>query len=173
MYSETLLNNYTCNVIEICPLLRGFLFLGRSFIGRFHQLAICPLIIINLFSFPGPSPPVQPINVAVTDITPISANITWTVPQVTYTPENYTVLYGEMRNNLTLRSEMRYTNTANLDFITARNIPYKVTLTGLSIGIQYCYMIEIVNTINTITTNQECFNTSETGKYIHVLFNLG
>ena len=61
----------------------------------------------------GPAVPVQPVRVSVS-VTPTTAIIYWTIPQVSYTPENYTVLFGLSMNELNMISSV--VNTNNIDY---------------------------------------------------------
>ena len=107
----------------------------------------------------GPAVPVQPVLV-----TPTTATISWTIPQVSYTPENYTVLFGTSMNELNMTSSVVNTNNIdNLLFITATNVPYNVTIEGLSINIIYYYQAQSVNTIDKNYSSISSFTTSESG----------
>ena len=111
----------------------------------------------------GPAVPVQPVLVSVS-VTPTTAIIYWTIPQVSYTPENYTVLFGLSMNELKMISSVVNTNNIdNLLFITATNIQYNVTIQGLSINIMYYYQVQSVNTFGKIYSSISNFTTSESG----------
>ena len=112
----------------------------------------------------GPAGPVQPV-LGSFSVTPTTATISWTIPQVSYTPENYTVLFGTSMNELNMTSSVVNTNDVdNLLFITATNVPYSVKIEGLSINIMYYYQVQSVNIIGTNYSNISSFNTSESGK---------
>lgn len=96
-------------------------------------------------------------------VTPNTAIVYWTIPRVTYTPENYTVLYGTA-NLTSISSVVTTRGIANLQFITATNVSYNVTITGLNVGVQYCYEIRAININGTNYSNRTCFTTMETGK---------
>jgi len=48
--------------------------------------------------------PAQPANVTVTNVSSSSATIQWTVPFITYTPEEYVIRYGLNQGSLDLTS---------------------------------------------------------------------
>ena len=111
----------------------------------------------------GPAVPVQPILDQVI-VTPTTATIYWTIPQVSYTPENYTVLFGLSMDELNMTSSV--VNTNNIDdvlFITATNVSYNVIIEGLSINIMYYYQVQSVNTFGKNYSSISSFNTSESG----------
>ena len=111
----------------------------------------------------GPAGPVQPV-LGPVSVTPTTATIYWTISQVSYTPENYTVLFGSSMDELNMISSVVNTNDIdNLLFITATNVPYSVKIEGLSINVMYYYQVQSVNTIGTNYSNISSFNTSESG----------
>ena len=96
--------------------------------------------------------------------TPTIATITWIISEVTYTPENYTVIYGTTDDTLNNTSDIIMTrNINNLQFITATNEIYSVTINGLMINQMYYFRICAVNTINESKTDINTFITSEAG----------
>ena len=112
----------------------------------------------------GPAVPVQPV-VGTVNVTPTTATISWTIPQVSYTPENYTVLFGTSMDELNMISSIVNTNNFdNLQFITATNVPYTVTIQGLNINVVYYYQVQSVNTIGKNYSSISNFTTSESGK---------
>ena len=97
--------------------------------------------------------------------TPTTATITWIISEVTYTPENYTVIYGTTDDTLNNTSDIIMTRDINnLQFITATNEIYSVTINGLMINQMYYFRICAVNTINESKTDINTFITSEAGK---------
>ena len=112
----------------------------------------------------GPVVPVQPV-LGPVSVTPTTATIYWTIPQVSYTPENYTVIFGTSMDELHMISSI--VNTNNIDilmFITATNIQYNVTIQGLNINVMYYYQVQSVNTNGTTNSSISSFITSESGK---------
>ena len=112
----------------------------------------------------GPTVPVQPVLREVS-VTPTTATISWIIPQVLYTPENYTVLFGTSMDELNMISSV--VNANNIDdlmFITATNAQYNVTIQGLNINVVYYYQVESVNTIGKNYSSISNFTTSESGK---------
>ena len=117
----------------------------------------------------GPAVPVQPVLREVS-VTPSTATISWTIPQVSYTPENYTVLSGTSMDELNMISSVvNSNNIGNLQFITATDIQYNVTIQGLNINVMYYYQVESVNTIGKNYSSISSFTTLESGKI--TLFN--
>ena len=101
----------------------------------------------------GPAVPVQPV-LGTVSVTPTTATIYWTIPQVSYTPENYTVIFGTSMDELNMISSVVNTNNIhNLQFITATNMQYSVTIQGLNINVMYYYQVQSVNTIGIDFTN--------------------
>ena len=97
--------------------------------------------------------------------TPTTATITWIISEVTYTPENYTIIYGTTNDTLNSISDIIMTRDIdNLQFITATNETYSVTINGLMINQMYYFRICAVNTINESKTDINTFITSEAGK---------
>ena len=120
-------------------------------------------VFSDSFSCPGPSLPGIPVNVTASPF-PSSATISFTITNVTYTPETYTVQYGNSSSNLNMTSN----NTASVgvdsvhSFITAVNQDYSIMLTGLSIDTTYYYQVVVNNTIGNITqTGVFNFTTAE------------
>ena len=117
----------------------------------------------------GPAVPVQPV-LGPVSVTPTTATISWTVPQVSYTPEIYTIIFGLSMDELNMISSIVNTNNIdNLLFITATNIRYNVTIEGLNINVKYYYQVQSVNTIGLTNSTIGNLTTSESG--IITLFN--
>ena len=97
--------------------------------------------------------------------TPTTTTITWIISEVTYTPENYTVIYGTTDDTLNSISDIIMTRDIdNLQFITATNEIYSVTINGLMINQMYYFRICAVNIINESKTDINTFITSEARK---------
>ena len=108
--------------------------------------------------------PIQPLLNEVT-VTPNMATIRWTIPQVAYTPENYTIQYGTSMDNLSYTSSGNQTiNIEDYQFITDTNIQYQATIRGLSVGIQYFYRIVSNNSVGSNVSIIGNFTTSESSK---------
>ena len=89
---------------------------------------------------------------------------------MSYTPENYTVLFGTSMDELNMISSVvNSNNIGNLQFITATDIQYNVTIQGLNINVMYYYQVESVNTIGKNYSSISSFTTLESGKI--TLFN--
>ena len=119
--------------------------------------------ISDSFSCPGPLPPGVPVNVRASPF-PSSATISFTITNVTYTPETYTVQYGTSSDNLNMTSNNTATGVgvgSMHSFITTMNQNYSIVLTGLSIDTTYYYQVVATNTIGNRTTGVFNFTTAE------------
>lgn len=79
----------------------------------------------------------QSMNVSMT-----SVDVYWTVPYITYTPEQYIVYYGTSQSSL-ISSSALVNGSTNL---TAEYIQYSVTLMGLESDTLYYYRMGSSNT---------------------------
>ena len=96
-----------------------------------------------LFCLLGLSVPAQPIDVAHTTLSSEYAMIEWLVPEVAYTPETYTVIYGTDRTVLNYTSEL----VMGPSDITARNQMYSIPLRDLQPNTRYYYQVVAANSI--------------------------
>ena len=90
-----------------------------------------------------------------------SANISWLVRLIAYTPENYSVLYGYSSDSLTFRSII-IEGTRN---ITASFQLYAATLSSLQPFTQYYYAVEAQNRFAVSLSDIHTFRTAEAGKW--------
>ena len=90
-------------------------------------------------------------------VTTTTANISWTVPAIAYTPENYTVTYS----GLELQPETRESALIVGDHkdIEATNKVYFVLLEGLEEDNTYNYTVNAINCNGTTSTNVMNFTT--------------
>ena len=121
----------------------------------------------------GPQPPEVPmISNVISSAT--SATISWTVPEVAYTPENYTVYYyasyescqssGSSSEGFN-SSIVTYTpnnNTLN-EFFFEKNMEFSVEITGLEPSTIYCCFVESRNTNDTEMSVVTSFETNANG----------
>ena len=111
-----------------------------------------------IVKFTGPSNPLKPSNVMPTDITHYSVTIQWTVPMIAYTPETYTVHFGNTSGSLTPFNSHQYSG----DNFTATNLTFCVELIGLSAGLRYYYQVVTMNTLPSANHSAEQnFTTAE------------
>ena len=127
------------------------------------------LVIINYFiSFISPfllSPgaaaerPLIPIDVN-TSVAETSANITFTIPAIAYTPEQYHIEFigMELQNNLTNSTVI--SGTGN---ITATDLVYTITLNGLEEANSYNFSVVSTNCQGSTRTQVENFTTLPAG----------
>ena len=104
----------------------------------------------------GSHPPFIPVQVHST-VTTTTANISWTVPVIAYTPENYTVTY----NGLELQTELRVSELILGDptDILATNSKYSVLLENLEEANTYHYTVNAINCNGTTPTDVMNFTT--------------
>ena len=88
------------------------------------------------------------------------AIIQWTVPRITYTPENYTVHFGTSPGSLTYVSQQQESG----DNFTATNLSFSIQLTGLSAGTTYYYQVVAVNSVGSTASVEQSFATIELRK---------
>ena len=114
---------------------------------------------------PGSAPPNVPSSV-MSNPAPDSANITFTITSVTYTPETYFIQYGLLASNLDLTSTTvtsRGVDTVH-SFIGLTNEVYSITLAGLTIDTNYFFRVAAMNTFSNVSTGVFSFTTMEARK---------
>ena len=97
-------------------------------------------------------------------VTTTTANISWTVPAIAYTPENYTVTY----NGLELQPETRQSAiiVGEHTNIEATNEVYFVLLEGLEEANTYNYTVNAINCNGTTSTDAMNFTTMTDSEYL-------
>ena len=101
--------------------------------------------------------------------TPASAVIQWSVPVVTYSPEQYTVYYTTNSSGCPTNSEEGYNKSVTVyglnhtDFFTIRDQQYNVTLNNLHPYTVYCYKAMATNTEGRNESMMRMFETTESG----------
>ena len=116
-------------------------------------------------SFPsGSSPPSTPVGITASSGVN-TANISFTVPRVTYTPETYSVRYGVTVNDIKLTSTTVTSAgvDSNLSFITTLNQHYHITLFGLTTNTTYYYQVVNSNCVGSVLTQVFSFTTHKQG----------
>ena len=76
-----------------------------------------------------------------TGITHNTATIHWTVSMIAYTPETYTVHFGNSSGSLTPFNQQQPSGNN----FTANNLLFSIQLTGLAPGTTYYYQVVAVN----------------------------
>ena len=89
-----------------------------------------------------------------------SVTVQWVIPYLAYTPEQYTIYYGTVREMLNLRSP----SLNSIADISASNITYEISLQALTPNTVYYYQLHSMNTYVETTTAVMMFMTSEAGK---------
>jgi hypothetical protein len=102
--------------------------------------------------------PVVPTGVMVVGVTGTTAIITWIVPYIEYTSEQYTISYGE--NPVAL--DRSTTPVPSYSDTTLVNQTYTVALTGLDTVTTYYFLIESENSELSASTEIMEFTTTET-----------
>ena len=97
-----------------------------------------------------------------TDVRHNAATIQWTVSMIAYTPENYTMHFGNSPGSLTPFSQQRQSG----DNFTATNLQFSIELTGLSAGTTYYYQVVAVNSVGSNQSTMQQFRTNELRKLI-------
>ena len=94
-----------------------------------------------------------------------AANISFTVPRVTYTPETYSIRYGVTVNDIKLTSTTVTSAgvNSNLSFITILNQHYHITLFGLTTNTTYYYQVVNSNCVGSVLTQVFSFTTRKQG----------
>ena len=109
--------------------------------------------ISTIHSLSAPAPPATAENLMVTALASTSATVSWTVPMIAFTPETYRVKYGTERDNLESSSSPVQSGTN----FSAVNLPFSVTVTGLTPQTVYYYQLVTSNSIdNRASEIQSC-----------------
>ena len=125
--------------------------LVRFNIGTSRPIMPC---ISTIHSLSAPAPPATAENLMVTALASTSATVSWTVPMIAFTPETYSVKYGTERGNLESSSNPGV--HSGTDF-SAVNLPFSVTVTGLTPQTVYYYQLVTSNSIgNRASEIQSC-----------------
>ena len=90
------------------------------------------------------------------------ATIQWTVTSITYTPEQYIVLYGLTESSLTQESDMV---NGTMDF-NSINDTYSVKITGLDYNTVYYYQVRSTNTEGSTNSDVVMFQTTKKRKCV-------
>ena len=107
------------------------------------MLYIIITIMLYMFCIIGSSVPMQPIDIVHTTLSSELAEVQWLVPVITYTPENYTVIYWTDQALLNYLSDV-VTGTSN---ISDTNRVYSATLKDLQSNTTYYYQVVARNSI--------------------------
>lgn len=108
----------------------------------------------------GPRAPAQPSAVQTVNTSSSSVTVQWMISHLAYTPEQYTIYYGTVREMLDLRSP----SLNSIADISASNIAYEISLQALTPNTVYYYQLHSANTYVETTTAVMMFMTSEAGK---------
>ena len=126
-----------------------------------HALLPRLLTVILRTYILGPSSPLNPIDLVYTTVSSESAQVQWLIPDVAYTPENYTVVYGEFPSQLTSSSDV----VLGSDDVRDVNQMYSATLLDLEPNTTYYYQVVASNSIGTNSSDVELLVTPLPSKY--------
>ena len=117
----------------------------------------------------GPLLPAAPVVIQPIVTSPTSALIQWSVPEVTYSPEQYTVYYTTNSSSCP-DSDEGYNKSVTVyglnhtEFYTIRDQQYNVTLNNLHPYTVYCYKVVVNNTVGRNESTLSTFRTGESGE---------
>ena len=123
------------------------------------------LIVVLNYNFDitvGPSVPVQAVMLREKEITNTSAVLCWNIPYLTYTPEQYVVIYHSSDGV----TQMSPDSLISPKDFTATNEDYNITLTDLLPNTLYYYQIRSTNSYGTNVSVERNFTSIETGLVI-------
>ena len=134
-----------------------------------------PLACISPLNLPtGPSLPAAPVVHQPPVTSPTSALIQWSVPVVTYSPEQYTVYYTTNSSGCPADSDEGYNKSVTVyglnhtDFFTIMDQQYNITLTNLHPDTVYCYKVVATNTEGRSESMLRIFETNESSEWLMV-----
>ena len=118
-------------------------------------------LLINVFyhviciSALGPVSPEPPVDLLTDSVTTDSANISWIVTTIAFTPETYVVHYG---TSMDMLSNMSDPITGLSNFATM-NYKFSITLTALTPNTMYFYRINSTNSNGSVLSQPANFIT--------------
>lgn len=86
--------------------------------------------------------------------------INWSVDEITYTPEQYTVHYGLSKESLNNKAAPVMSGTD----LALKNASYHVSIDGLELGEQYYYRIVSGNLYHTSRSEMKYFMAGESNR---------
>ena len=95
------------------------------------------------------------------------ANITFTIPTIAYTPENYSISYEGHELQTTITDSMTVMSSNN---ISATNEQYSIMLSGLEEDNTYSFVVASTNCIGSTNTSMMNFTTQPDRKSKHFYF---
>ena len=105
----------------------------------------------------GPTNPVLPVFVRVTDSSGSSATIQWMVSSIAYTPETYVVRYGTSLDDLNMTSGALYSGP-NVRMVSRI---YSIELSDLQPSTTYFYRVVTYNLFDQTASGVRTFLTEE------------
>lgn len=110
------------------------------------------------FMFAGATIPTAVTNIESIITSFSTANISWSVSEISYTPETYTVVYGTDRLNLNARS-------INISDVSQTG-KYSIELTQLEHSTVYFYLVESSNTVGHVNSEVHSFEVDNACKML-------
>ena len=108
-----------------------------------------------MYSFIAQSLPNEAAYVAIST-GPSMTNITFTIPTIAYTPENYSISYKGLELQTTITDSVTVMSSSN---ISATNKQYSVMLSGLEEDNTYSFVVVSTNCIGSTNTSIMNFTT--------------
>ena len=103
----------------------------------FSELLTKQLLKYNSFFYTAAQAPAQPTNVRVANVSSSSAIIQWTVPLISYTPEQYMVQFG-LRQNMLNETSTTVDGNRNISVV---NVTHALVLDVLLPGTTYYFRV--------------------------------
>ena len=94
-----------------------------------------------------------------------SATVSWSVSSVSYTPETFTVYYGEADDDLSnsVSDNVMSEGQDDESFLTDMDRTYSATISSLTSGVMYYYQITSTNTVGSNLSVVGSLTTGESG----------
>ena len=166
-YSTTLPNNsgtYSCNASLYLPNKAIYNITEITTIIK-CKYTIIMLLQLIVFSI-AQSLPNEAVYVAAST-GPTTANITFTIPTIAYTPENYSISYEGLELQTIITDSMTVMSSSS---ISVTNEQYSILLSGLEEDNTYSFTIVSTNCIGSINTSIVNFTTQPDCKSKHFCF---
>lgn len=152
--------------ITIPPLARGLIIDGNAsgyVIVRgmvFSLMRIKQQYFKRRLTFIGQSPPLEASELQVVNVTAYTASVEWKIPYLSFTPEQYVVMYSGESSSLDLVRPILRSGTD----LSVSNVTYSTSLQDLSPHREYFYQLRSANTYGETTSAIMAFTTLEAGQ---------
>ena len=119
------------------------------------------LILMLLFDCIDSAAPLVPVEVSITALEPVCVTVSWLVMMIVYTPENYTIQYGQNEASLNSTSSVVLGTTD----IYSANVHYSFTICGLESNTEYFYHVVASNSNSSTVSSTKSFITPPPSEY--------